>query len=113
VDRHLYQGASLAKRNEHSLADPDELRALVSEAGFRSPVVETVRKTVQFPSTADYVRIQFAATPLAALVADHDAERTEQLVAAVADDISEALAPYTSDAGLAFPQEVHVVRATT
>ena len=43
LDRHLGDGASLAKRNEHSLADPEELRALLAAAGFADVRVETAR----------------------------------------------------------------------
>jgi len=112
LDHHLHPGASLVKRNEHALADTGELQALMVEAGLRNIVVETASKTVRFPSVADYVRIQFAATPLAALIAHHEASDRVRLVEAVINDVSAALAPYSDDSGLAFPQEVHVVLAS-
>lgn len=112
LDRHLGEGASLAKRNEHSLADPEELRALFGTAGFADVRIETVARTVRFASAAEYVRIQFAATPVAALLADREPSARQRLVALVSADVSAGLAPYTNDDGLAFPQEVHVALAT-
>jgi ubiquinone/menaquinone biosynthesis C-methylase UbiE len=111
LDRHAGPGASLAKRTEHALADATQLRALVAQAGFRDVAIATATKAVRFPSSADYVRIQLAATPLASLVAARDADGRDRLVAALIDDVGVALAPYTGDDGVTFPQEVRVVLA--
>jgi ubiquinone/menaquinone biosynthesis C-methylase UbiE len=104
LDRHLGADASRAKRAEHALADPDRLRELVAQAGFRAIAIGTARKTVRFASPAAYVAIQLAATPLAAVVVD--AEADDDRVAAIVADVAAALAPYVGDDGLAFPQEV-------
>jgi len=112
LDRHVGPGASLAKRNEHSLADPDELRALFAAAGFTDIRLETAQLAVRFVSAAEYVHAQFAATPVAALVSDLDEPERDRLVSEVSADVAEALAPYIDDGGLAFPQEVHVVLVT-
>lgn len=113
LDRHLRPDASVAKRMEHALADKQELRELVAGAGFQDVVIHTARKMVRFPSANDYVRIQLAATPLATLVADYDVARRDRLVGALVEDIGAALAPYLRDDGLTFPQEVHVLLAST
>jgi ubiquinone/menaquinone biosynthesis C-methylase UbiE len=112
LDRHVGPGSSLAKRNEHVLADTDELRMLLQEAEFRDVVIESATKTVRFPSATAYVRIQLAATPLATLVERHDASDRDRLIEAVAEDVGRALAVYAGDAGLTFPQEVHVALAS-
>lgn len=112
LDRHLAPGASLAKRNEHSLADPEKLSALVGAAGFVDVHIETATLTVRFASAAEYVHVQFAATPVAALVADLDQSERGRLLSLVNADVDAALAPYIDDGGLAFPQEVLVVLAT-
>jgi ubiquinone/menaquinone biosynthesis C-methylase UbiE len=111
LDRHVHPDASLAKRNEHALADTDALRALVVGAGFRDVMIETVVNTVRFASADDYVRIQLAATPLATLIAELDPARRDELVRAVVEDVSALLAPYMSERGLEFPQEVHLALA--
>ena len=112
LDRHLGRGASHVKRSEHALADVEELHGLFADAGFADIRVETVVRSVRFASVAAYVRVQFTATPLAALLADRDPAARERLVALVIADVSARLAPYVYEGGLAFPQEVHIARAT-
>jgi ubiquinone/menaquinone biosynthesis C-methylase UbiE len=111
LDRRVDEGASLAKRNEHALADPDGLRALVAAAGFRELEFETVTKTVRFATTDEYVRIQFAGTPVGELVAELDRAARDRVIGAVVRDVDAALARYVSAGWLAFPQEVHVLLA--
>ncbi len=111
LDRHVGPGASVAKRTEHALADTTQLRALVARAGFHDVGIETATKAVRFPSSADYLRIQLAATPLASLAAARDADGRDRLVEALIEDVGAALAPYAGDDGVTFPQEVRVVLA--
>jgi ubiquinone/menaquinone biosynthesis C-methylase UbiE len=107
LDRRLHSGASLVKRNEHSLADPHELRRLVENAGFTDVTVETATKTVRFPSAMHYVQIQLSGTPLALVVTREAPVERERLVEEIITDVSSALAPYAGEEGLQFPQEVH------
>ena len=74
--------------------------------------MDTVARTVRFASAAEYVRIQFAATPVAALLSDQEPSARQRLVDLVSADVSASLAPYVTDDGLAFPQEVHVALAS-
>ena len=112
LDRHLGRGASRVKRSEHALAHVEELHELFAAAGFAEVRVETVARIVRFATVAAYVRVQFAATPLAALLAGRDPSARERLVALVSADLSATLAPYVHEGGLAFPQEVHIALAT-
>lgn len=112
LDHHLGDGASRAKRAEHSLADVDELRSLFAGAGFGDVRIETVVRTVRFASAADWVRIQLVATPLATLLADRELSERRRLVELVGVEVGASLAPWVNDEGLAFPQEVHVALAT-
>jgi ubiquinone/menaquinone biosynthesis C-methylase UbiE len=111
VDRYLGEGASDAKRSEHSLADPDELCRLFEAAGFVGVQLETVTQNVRFASVEEWVKIQFAATPLAALVADHDPTQRDLIVDLVSGDIGEAMAAFASDDAFSFPQEAYVTIA--
>jgi ubiquinone/menaquinone biosynthesis C-methylase UbiE len=108
LDRHLGEGASRAKRAEHALASVGELRALV-EVAFAHARIETVSRTLRFASVDDWVRIQFAATPLAALLAGQDEEERERIVGGVSADVGARLETFVGPDGFAFPQEVHVV----
>src|SRR5262249_47422464 len=111
LDRHFGEGASRAKRHEHSLADRAELAGLLAKAGFAGARVETITREVRFASAEEWVRIQFAATPLAALLEGREPPRRERLVALVGADVGARLARLVEDGGLAFPQEAHVALA--
>ena len=111
LDRRFGEGASRVKRQEHSLADRAEFASLIATAGFGRLRVETVTREVRFASVEEWVRIQFAATPLAALLAGREPPELERLVALVTSDVADTLARLEGDCGLAFPQEVHVAGA--
>jgi hypothetical protein len=126
LDRHLGPDASIAKRTEHALADAAQLRELVERAGFAEVAIERATKAVRFPSAADYVRVQLAATPLAGVMAERrpsdeagatapDEDRAPGLVddvaAALVNDVAAALAAYVGDDGLTFPQEMQIALA--
>src|SRR5215831_4311928 len=112
LDRHFGEGASRAKRHEHSLADRAELDGLLATAGFAGVRVETITREVRFASVEEWVRIQFAATPLADLLERREPAERERLVTLVGADVGARLARLVHDGGLAFPQEVHVALAT-
>jgi ubiquinone/menaquinone biosynthesis C-methylase UbiE len=113
LDRHFGQGASRAKRAEHSLAGVRVLRALFADAGFAAVRVETVTRNVHFASVGEYVRVQLTATPLTALVAERKLAISERLIALVSADVSDRLTRYLHDGGVDFPQEVHVALAAS
>jgi ubiquinone/menaquinone biosynthesis C-methylase UbiE len=112
LDRRVRPGASLAKRTEHALADRDELHALVAEAGFESVRITTEHITVALPSTAEYVRIQLTATPLARLFTDFAAAERQRMLSEITGDLDAALTPYVQADGLHYPQESHIVLAS-
>jgi ubiquinone/menaquinone biosynthesis C-methylase UbiE len=111
LDHHLGTEASLAKRTEHALADTDTLRQLLIGSGFHDVVISTATKTIHFPSAAEYVRVQLAATPLATLVNNYNAASRSHLVETMMGEVSAALAPYAGQDGLAYPQEAHIALA--
>jgi hypothetical protein len=102
LDRHFGQGASRAKRAEHSLAGVRMLCALFADAGFAEVRVETVTRNVHFASVGEYVRVQLTATPLTALLAEHELARSERLIALVSADVSDRLARYVQKAAWTF-----------
>ncbi len=112
LDRHLGPHASAIKRAEHDLDDPAELDELVSSAGFAEVSIETTTQQIRFPSPREYVRIQFAATPLATLIQEMPSHQQAALAEAVIADVRGALRTYIGDDGLVFPQECHTLSAS-
>jgi SAM-dependent methyltransferase len=113
LERHLGPHASAIKRAEHDLDDPAALHDLVAGAGFAEVSSETTTQQIRFPSPREYVRIQLAATPLAALMQKMPSEQQAVLAEAVIADVSGALRSYSGDGGLTFPQECHILSASS
>ena len=90
LDRHLGEGASSAKRAEHSFSDSDLLAQLAADAGLKKVVVVPVKQTIRFPSALDYVRLQLTATPQARLLSKMLALEKEALIQAIAQDLTSA-----------------------
>jgi ubiquinone/menaquinone biosynthesis C-methylase UbiE len=111
LDRHLGPGASAVKRSEHVLADADELRRLVADAGFTDVTLELVTQTIRFASARDYVRLQIAATPMAAMVAGMESERRDAVIDAITASLVSSLSSHAGGEGLTSPQEAFVVQA--
>jgi ubiquinone/menaquinone biosynthesis C-methylase UbiE len=111
LDHHLGTGASQTKRAEHVLAHSALVHKLVTDTGFCDVTITTETKLIRLSSAAEYVQMQFTATPLAGLLAEQLARPrvAEKITASVAA----ALEPYAADGGLAFPQEVHILLART
>jgi ubiquinone/menaquinone biosynthesis C-methylase UbiE len=111
LERHLGPHASAIKRAEHELDDPAALDELVAGADFAEVTIETTTQPIRFPSPREYVRIQFAATPLATLMKEMSSAQQATLAEAVITDVSGTLRSYSGDDGLTFPQECHILSA--
>jgi ubiquinone/menaquinone biosynthesis C-methylase UbiE len=59
LDRHLDPTASVAKRADQVLGDPEALRTLLADAGFHDVVISTITTPVRFASPREYVRIHW------------------------------------------------------
>ena len=111
LDQHLGPGASAVKRSEHALADVDELKRLVADAGFIDVTLEPVTQTIRFASPRDYVRLQIAATPMATMVAGMESERRDAVIDAITASVVSSLNSHAAGEGLTSPQEAFVVQA--
>ena len=111
LDRYFGAGASAVKRSEHSLCDAGELHRLVAGAGFRDIRIQPVTQIIKFPSVREYVRLQLAATPQASLLKSMNAAQCDALTDAITADLSAFLGSACNAAGLASPQEAHVLLA--
>jgi ubiquinone/menaquinone biosynthesis C-methylase UbiE len=111
LERHLGRHASAIKRAEHDLDDPAKLDDLVAGAGFTEVTIETTTQQIRFPSPREYVRIQFAATPLATLMKEMPSKQQAARTDAVIAEVTAALQPYVGDDGLVVPQQCHTLLA--
>ena len=95
----------------HTLADADELYRLVAEEGFRDVKIHTMTQKIRFPSPREYVRLQIAATPMAAMVSGMQSRQRDALVDAIIGDLILSLKILTGEEGSTSPQEAHVLLA--
>jgi ubiquinone/menaquinone biosynthesis C-methylase UbiE len=113
LDRVLGPGASQIKRGEHSFNLPEELRDLLTGAGFAKVEVQTVVQQIAFPSVLDYVRFQLLATPMAALLIDRSEDDRQVAIKTIASETARISDPaMRKEDWFSFPQEAYVGTAT-
>jgi len=79
-----------------SLYDPDELRGLMADAGFRRPDARAHTRTLHLPSPEEFLWQYVYSTPLATAAADLD----DQARAAVTRDVVASWRPFTQQGKL-------------
>jgi hypothetical protein len=109
IELHLSAEVAALQRAAFTLGDAEELRGLVSVAGFCAPHIQLVVKLMRYPSLAEYLPGYLAATPMAGAIASMEEARRS----AMFQDLQTALRPYVDDTGLAVPMECHVMVART
>jgi len=104
-----FVGSDVAARFNASRKTPtaDELRQLVTEAGFSDVEVKVSRINVHLPGIDQFVLDHLAATPIAPAVAAADAEARKQVGASV----MEQLLSYVDGDGITYPEETYVLTA--
>jgi ubiquinone/menaquinone biosynthesis C-methylase UbiE len=90
-----------------SLSDGEELRALLTGAGFTDVSIRPSVKAIRFPSVEVFVWHYLAATPLAGRIAEIDDSTRSALIG----EVTAALQTYLGAEGLAFPIESHLTVA--
>jgi ubiquinone/menaquinone biosynthesis C-methylase UbiE len=110
LERHVSPEAATFRRSPFAFGDGDELRRVVTEAGFCDVVVRPAVKVLHFPSAEEFVRRYVSGVaPLAQMVAQAaDSARAALLVA-----VGAALRSYVGADGLAIPKASHLVTAHT
>jgi ubiquinone/menaquinone biosynthesis C-methylase UbiE len=112
LDRHLGEGASSAKRAEHSLSGSGVLERLAADAGLKNVVVVPVMLTIRFPSAFDYVWVQLTATPQARLLSKMTAQERDAAIQAIAQDLAGAVESVGPSGEVSSAQECNVLSAT-
>jgi len=109
IEKHV--DAETATRFHASKVVPsaEALHRLLVDAGFRDVDIQPIALTIRVPPIEEYVPIQLAATPIAAVIeALNDETRT-----ALVRDAAIALQPYVDGDGVALSEETHIVTAHT
>jgi SAM-dependent methyltransferase len=107
LGRTIAPEAASAMQGPFALGSADDLRTLITGAGFRDVVVRPATKALRFPSPEEFVGRYVAATPLAAIVAKASADARAALIT----EVSAALKSFVDHQGLAFPIEAHLALA--
>lgn len=107
ITRHVGVEASDILRSPYTLGDPDEIRALVAEAGFGEAHLRFLVLEVRFASAEALLRAETSSSPLGDLVGRLDPDVRTSL----ADDVTTALRPHTDDEGVVFPFESIILTA--
>ena len=107
LERFVSQEAAATRRAPYKLSDRTEIRELVSGSGFHDVVVSLITRAARFASAEAMVRIMMAGTPLGAAMANTDPSVVQRVI----DEVTEGLAQYEDDRGLAIPMQAWVVTA--
>lgn len=107
VTDHLGVDAGAIIRSPYVLGEPDELRRLVEKAGFRDVTVRIDITPMRVPDARALLEGETVSSPLGDIVERLDPD----VVDAIVDDLSGALAPHRDDEGIVFPFETLVVTA--
>jgi SAM-dependent methyltransferase len=107
LERHAGPEAAAMMRSPFVGPGRDDLRRLLTEAGFSDPLVRIGVVTARFPSTWEFLRREVVSTPLAGPVGALEDSRREALIAG----LDRVLAPYADDNGIVFPMQTWLVTA--
>src|SRR5215211_897486 len=107
LEQHVGADAGSMMRSPFSSLNTDELRDLITGAGFRDVKIFLGIGPVRYPSAEDLVRWEGASSPLAGPIG----ALTDEVRAALIRDVGEALRSYTDDDGIVFPAETYLAIA--
>jgi ubiquinone/menaquinone biosynthesis C-methylase UbiE len=107
LERHAGPKAGAMMRSPFSSLSADELRNLITRAGFRDVKIVLGIGAVRYPSAEELVRWEGASSPLAGPIG----ALKDDVRAALIRDVGDALRVYTDDNGIVFPAETHLAVA--
>jgi SAM-dependent methyltransferase len=95
-----------------ALGDADELRELLTGAGFREVVIEPRSMTARFPHPEGFIAMEVDVIAAAVPSVQHlDAQARERLTEAIAGEMAGPIRELTQDGHLVIPVHAHVARA--
>lgn len=108
LGEHAGPEAATMMGSPFAVGDAGVLRRAAEDAGLEEVVVTIAVNEERFPSVRDFVHHEAASSPLSVELAALGSERTDALVA----DLADRLAAHVDDGGLVFHNETHLVTAT-
>jgi hypothetical protein len=97
LSRHIGSDVAGFVHAVFALHDPDEIRSLVTDAGFRDVEVRSASLPLRLPAAEDFLWQYVYSTPMAAAFTQADENRR----AALTRDFAERCAPFVAEASLA------------
>ena len=107
LERHISAEVARGLHAPFQLGSREELRSLIASAGFVDVTVEADAIVRRMLPAGESIPGHLASTPVGPEIVALD-ERTRE---AIVLEVSEALAPYRDDEGLAIPQGTHIALA--
>jgi ubiquinone/menaquinone biosynthesis C-methylase UbiE len=104
---HVSSDAAGIMRAPFALGEAEQLRSLVSAAGFRDVTIQSVAGTVRFPSVSRFVKDYVRGSPLSGYVA----RVSDESRAALVSEVGKALTSYVAGDALTFPIKAHLASA--
>jgi ubiquinone/menaquinone biosynthesis C-methylase UbiE len=104
LERHAGPDAGTMMRSPFPSLSADELRDLITGAGFREVRIFLGIGPVRYPSAEQLVHQEAASSPLAESILS----LKDDVRVALIHDVGEALRTYTDDNGIVFPTETYV-----
>lgn len=107
LEHRLNAEAAATRRAPFNLSDRNELRALVTDAGFNDVLACLTTRVARFASAEAMIRIMMAGTPLGAAMDESDPDVLQTVI----NEVTEGLSEFVDDLGLAIPMQAWVVTA--
>jgi ubiquinone/menaquinone biosynthesis C-methylase UbiE len=107
LERHVGPEAGATMRSPFPSLSGDELRELITGAGFQDVRIFLGIGPVRYPTVEEFLRWEGASSPLAGPIG----ALKDDVRAALIHDLGEALRIYTDDAGIVFPTETYLAVA--
>ena len=107
LEQHVDPDAGAMMRSPFPSLSADELRDLITGAGFRDVRIFLGVGPVRYPSVEEFLRWEGASSPLAGPIGALRDDVREALIR----DVGEALRTYTDDEGIVFPTETYLAAA--
>ena len=107
LERYVNREAAASLRAAFSLADADELRALVVGAGFGNIQIRIRSRLTRYPSLREFVLGYLSGTPMAGAISALDGT----IRSAMVEQVCSTLRDYVDDDGMAAPWEAYLLTA--